>query len=142
MAGPSRDRVFAQPERVSYLFANGFVDLYALMEIPREASSAQVEEAIVAVGAGLLTLLFARGGTNSLQETRRSYLPHLRSLLLQPAARLEYDDALHNHDRGFMAPSLDELIERHKTSTTARLRQAQGAFWRQMARRLHESEYL
>lgn len=80
------------------LHIGGFPDFYALLDLPRDASAAQLEAAITLRAADLLAASFSRSSKNELWRLSNRYIADLRPVLLDPAARLAYDEQLRRHE--------------------------------------------
>ena len=141
-----RREVFERPEKIVFEVGRGFIDLYALLLIRRDASRAEIEEAIVSRGADLLALLFSRGGKNEVNLALEAYLPHFRPILLDAGTRRAYDEQLRWHECGdaraqdYAQWSARQLSRANQA--VIRLKSAPGTVWRRIGHTLLTSEYL
>ena len=141
-----RREIFERPEKIVFEVPGGFIDLYALLLIRRDASNAEIEDAIVSRGADLLALLFSRGGRNEVNLALEAYLPHFRPILLDRATRQAYDEQLRWHETGdARAQTYDAWSGRHLSranQAVIRLKSASGTVWRRIGHTFLTSEYL
>lgn len=92
-----RDEIFRPLEKpVFFLNDERWPDFYALLEVPRNASEEQLEEAIVEVSSQLLAVNFARGMTQRLRIVER-FMGDFRMVLLDARRRARYDALLERH---------------------------------------------
>ncbi len=126
---------------------NQWVDLYALLEIRREAKRREIEDAIIARGADLLVFSFARG-SSELVRALQHYSPDFRPILLHTPSRRAYDEQLLWHESGDSRarPYDDWKAEILALSSTTRLTQSlqhAGQSWKErVIRNLRDSEYI
>jgi hypothetical protein len=92
-----RDEIFKPAPKVRFTIG-GFPDFYALLNIERDASPAQIEEAIVSRGADLLAASFSRGGRAELLVLLERYMNDFRPVLLNKVVRIAYDEQLRRHE--------------------------------------------
>ena len=141
-----RREIFERPEKIVFAVGHDFVDHYALLLIRRDATMAEIEEAIVSRGADLLALLFSRGGRNEVNLALETYLPHFRPILLDAGTRRAYDEQLRWHESGdaraqnYGAWSARQLGRANQA--VIRLKSAPGTVWRRIGHTLLTSEYL
>ena len=96
---PGRTAIFTQNAKTA-LQINGFPDFYALLEMPRDATSKQLETAITTRAADLLAASFSRGGQSELMVLLRRHITDFRPVLLDKNARFSYDGQLRGHENG------------------------------------------
>ena len=71
-------------------------DFYAILEVERDASEQELDDAIVEASSQLLAVNFARGMTTRLRLVER-FLTDFRVVLLDPKRRVRYDALLKSH---------------------------------------------
>lgn len=96
---PGRNAIFSKDAKVA-LQIEGFPDFYALLDLPRDASSKALETAITSRAADLLGASFSRGGQGELLTLLRLHITDFRPVLLDKTARLAYDEELRRHENG------------------------------------------
>lgn len=145
----ARDIVFQEQEERVFEFEEGrWWDLYALLNVERNATPAAIEEAIIERGAGLLALAFSRGIRNDYTRALRHCYLDMRPILLNPEARQAYDEQLAWHEAHDGRAQHYEEWRAHMLQLTgaARLgRQIQHKsrnLLRRAARGLWDSEYI
>ncbi len=94
-----RSAIFTQEIKVA-LQIGGFPDFYALIGMPRDATSKQLETAITTRAADLLAASFSRGGKGELLTLLNRHITDFRPVLLDKTARLAYDEQLRRHENG------------------------------------------
>lgn len=142
LAADDRDRVWLFAEDKPYLLNDdSWVDFYILLEVPRTASAREVEDAIVARGADILALSFARGVPDRMRLLAH-YLPDLRLIMLNPAVRASYDDQLLRHEKGFVGAIAYEEWRKTSLGKLARLKARSGNWARRSFKNLWENEYI
>jgi hypothetical protein len=92
-----RDEIFKPAPKVRFTVGD-FPDFYALLDIKRDASPFQIEEAIVSRGADLLAASFSRGGRAELLVLLERHMNDFRPVLLDTVARIAYDEQLRRHE--------------------------------------------
>ena len=93
---PGRDAVFTPVEKIVFQ-VDGFPDFYAILGVERDASSSQLETAIISRGADLLAASFSRGGKGELLMLLERHMTDFRPILLDKVTRLAYDEQLRRH---------------------------------------------
>jgi hypothetical protein len=94
-----RDAIFHKESKAA-LQIDGFPNLYALLGVERDASRAQIDDAITARGADLLAVSFSRGGKNEWIGLLERHLHDFRPVLLDKTTKLSYDEQLARHESG------------------------------------------
>ena len=102
-----RDLVFTPDERPVYLYGH-FPDFYAMLRAPRDATHAELENAILEAGSQMLAATLARGAGERLRLLH-SYLPLLRRALLSPPMRARYDALLNFYQDMYCPRGVVEL---------------------------------
>ncbi|BCM90454.1 hypothetical protein IAD21_02307 [Abditibacteriota bacterium] len=94
-----RDEIFRPLEKpVFFLNDELWPDFYALLEVPRNATEEQLNEAIVEASSQLLAVNFARGMTPRLRLVEQ-FMGDFRVILLDVKRRARYDALLERHQR-------------------------------------------
>lgn len=141
-AAEDRDRVWIFAEEVPHLINDdSWVDLYALLNVPRDASAAQLEEAIVSRGADILTLSFARGVPERLRILAE-FLPDLRPILLHSQTRASYDRQLELHEAGAQDAVHYEVWLRTSVTRLTRLKHRSASWFRRTVVNLWDNDYI
>ena len=97
------DEVFRAPEKIVFAIGKArWPDLYAILEIARDASSAQISESITDLAAQILAVNLARGAGERL-KIAAPLLPLMRPILLDASLRAKYDAQLLQHQKGASA---------------------------------------
>lgn len=91
--------IFTQEAKVA-LQIGGFPDFYALLDTPRDATLAQLENAITSRAADLLAASFSRGGRGEMLTLLKRHVTDFRPILLDSATRASYDEQLRLHEAG------------------------------------------
>lgn len=94
-----RNAIFSAETKVP-LRIDGFPDFYALLAMPRSASSKELENAITSRAADLLSVSLSRGGKGELVELLNRHIADFRPVLLDSATRFAYDEQLRRHEDG------------------------------------------
>jgi hypothetical protein len=77
-----------------------WVDLYQLLDVPPNAPTFDLDEAIIARGADIVYFTFSRGGKPPQVKKLEEHLHDMRPILLDPATRRRYDEQLELHRQG------------------------------------------
>lgn len=93
-----RSAIFTRSAIVQLAY-NGFPDFYALLNVENDATSDELEAAIVDRGADLLAANFSRRGGSELIRLIERYLNDFRPVLLDTENRRRYDDQLNRHQK-------------------------------------------
>ena len=109
-----RERIFqtdtalrAQPNAA---LEGDWVNLYALLEVPDNASTRELDEAIIDRGADVVYFTFSRTGKPPHIKLLEEYLHDMRPILLDAPTRRRYDEQLRLHkDKDPGALSYDEF---------------------------------
>lgn len=77
-----------------------WVDLYAILGITGNATTSEIENAILNRGANFLSFAFTRGAKPELAQLIEGYIHDFRPILLNPENRRRYDALLLKHRQG------------------------------------------
>lgn len=117
-ATPSSRRIFEplpSGQAPQWRIGPDWIDLYVLLGVAPDATSAQIEDAILERGADCLSLGLSRGGKPDFVRLIEEHLSEFRPVLLFPANRLRYDDLLKQHraasDGPNDLPSYQEFLQ-------------------------------
>ena len=94
-----QNAIFTQAPK-STLQIGGFPDFYALLDLPRDASPRELENAITSRAADLLAASFSRGGKGELITLLSRHITDFRPVLLDKVTRFAYDEQLRRHESG------------------------------------------
>lgn len=142
VAADDRARVFEHVEEKPFLInEDAWIDFYVLLQVRRDDSASVLEDAIVARGAEVLALTFARGVPERMRLLER-YLPDLRPIFLNEATRRRYDEQLALHEARHPSAIAFEVWRRTGISRVARIKQSSASFFRRVYQNVWESEYI
>ena len=96
---PGRDSIFTSSPKIAFQI-DDFPDFYAILDVPRDATDSELENAITSRGADLLAASFSRGGKGEFITLLNRHITDFRPVLLDKIARLAYDEQLHRHENG------------------------------------------
>ncbi len=141
--------IFERPQKVQWkLDDERWVDLYALLEVPRESRRREIEDAIISRGADVLLFTVGRGRESGLVRALERYSPDFRPILLDTANRRHYDEQLAFHENGDPRGQNYDDWQRDilALSTAARLarqlKDSSRSAWERITRTWRESEYI
>jgi hypothetical protein len=142
VAADDRARVFEHVEEKPYLLnEDTWIDFYVLLKVERGDPASVLEDAIVARGAEVLALTFARGVPERMRLLER-YLPDLRLIFLDAAIRRRYDEQLALHESGSPSAVPFEVWRKTSIGRVARIKQSSASFLRRIYQNVWESEYI
>lgn len=110
-----RSRVFLTEQdknKLPSVQQGDWIDLYQLLQISPQASTFELDEAIIERGADTVYFALSRHGKPPYIVQLEKHLPQMRPILLDPAVRKRYDEqlALHRKSDPLRQP-YDEFLQ-------------------------------